>query len=315
MDQRTFRNLPRTKVAQIMCQKGPKVCVFPLNGTRRWYALEHAKPGADFADAYLEMITTRLIELCQLLFDYGVDTLLIPVLSPYLFQTRGERYTRMTLEALTFLTSHAKFLDFYQAYDTRVRFYGDYHQYLAGTPQAHITEQLDQISQKTAAYKSHRLLWGVCAHDAVETIATMSVEYYTNNGQIPDKPTLIEMYYGERIPPVSFFISSSKLRAFDMPLLSTGREDLYYSVAPSPYLTEQQLQDILYDHLFARQKDNNNYDTMQPEDWETLRKFYQANIGKTLGVGTKHQSWGLWYPTSQVLLPEEAATASGEHGN
>ena len=296
MDAKTFRNLSRGDVAQIMGEAGPKVCVFPLNGTRRWFMLERARPNEDFASAYLDAITTRLVEICQLLFEHGVDTLLMPILSPHLFQARGDGYTRMTIEALTLLTDHPKFLDFYEAQAVRVRFYGDYGQYFAGTPYAYLLDHFDSVTQNTLAHKGHRLFWGVCAHDGVETTAALAIRYYKERGHEPDKRALVEMYYGEYIPPVDFFITALKPRAFDMPLVTNGREDLYFTVTPSPYLTEVQLRDILFDHLYARPKEETNYQGMEPEDWLSLRQFYEANQNKTLGVGARHKQWGIWYP-------------------
>ena len=178
MDVETFRNLPRTNIAQIMRQAGPKVCVFPLNGTRRWFMLERAKPGEDFATAYLDTITTRLVEICQLLFEHGIDTLLLPILSAHLFQARGDGYTKMTIEAISFLTDHPKFLDFYESHGVRVRFYGDYANYFAGTEYAYLLEHINAISETTSTHEGCRLFWGVCADDATETTASLAIQYY-----------------------------------------------------------------------------------------------------------------------------------------
>jgi tuberculosinol/isotuberculosinol synthase len=296
MDAGTFHSLSRDKVAQIMHEAGPKVCVFPLNGTRRWFMLERAKPNEDFASAYLDAITTRLVEICQLLFDHGIDTLLLPILSPHLFRARGDEYTKMTIEALTFLTDHPKFLAFYASQSVRVRFYGDYVQYFTGTPYAYLLEHINTVVEKTFAHEGCRLFWGVCADDGTETTASLAIKYYKEHGCEPDKQTLVKMYYGEDISPVDLFITASKPRAFDMPLITNGREDLYFTVAPSPYLTETQLRDILHDHLYERPKEQFNYQAMTPEDWHSLHQYYEANKKKTLGVGSKHQEWGIWRP-------------------
>ena len=117
---------------------------------------------------------------------------------------------------------------------------------------------------------------------------------------IPDKRTLVELYYGEYVEPVDLFIGFSKFRAFDMPLLTTGTEDLYFTVSPSPYLTERQLRDILYDHLFTRPGDL-DYSAMDGDDWARMNGFYRANLGNTLGVGIKRGE--VWYPLPQVELP------------
>ncbi len=304
MNRKTFRDLSVLEIAQLVRADGPKVCVFPFNGTRRWFMLEHAQPNEEFAPAYLEAITRRLAEITQLLFEYGIDTILMPLLNPRLFTSRGEKYTDMTITGLTRLINRPRFLDLYREHEVRVRFYGDYQPYFAATPYAHLTALFDQLTADTLQHNRHRLFWGVCAHEATETTAALAVQYYQENGRIPDKRALIEMYYGEYIPPVDFFISSAKLRAFDMPLITTGKEDLYFTVTPSPYFTETQLRDILYDHLYSRRKKDSTYHKMRPEDWDELRSFYALNQDKTLGVGERKKQWGLWYPQPQVTLPE-----------
>jgi tuberculosinol/isotuberculosinol synthase len=299
MDYSTFQNLTTQEIAQLVQANGPKVCVFALNGTRRWFMLEHAKPGEDFAAAYLAAITKRYIEIAQLLFDHGINTLLMPALSPYLM-ARGSDYVQLAANALTQLTDQPQFRNFYDAYKVRVRFYGDYKQCFVDTAFAHLPAQFDDLTAQTIGNGQHRLFWGVCAHDATETTIALSIRFYEKYGRQPDKQELISMYYGEAVPPVNIFISSAKLRAFDMPLISSGREDLYYSVSPSPYFTESQLRDILYDHLYARRKEKIDYGTLPPEKWAELRTFYQANLSKTLGVGQKDDS-GFWHPASQVI--------------
>ncbi|WP_420643760.1 hypothetical protein [Candidatus Leptofilum sp.] len=296
MEADRFNKITRQEVAKIMRDAGPKVCVFPLNGTRRWFMLERARPDQDFATAYLNGITTRLIEIIQLLFEHGVDTLLLPILSPHLFQSRGDAYTKMTVEALTLLTDHPKFLRFYDDHQVRVRFYGDYDQYFANTSFEPLVEHLQHVAERTSSHNQHRLFWGVCAHDATETTAALAIRYYQEHGRQPDKQELLEMYYGESIPPVDFFITAAKPRAFDMPLVTNGREDLYFTVAPSPYLNETQLREILYDHLYTRPKKESDYKDFEPETWQALRQFYEVNKNKTLGIGTRQNEFGVWHP-------------------
>ena len=304
MDLDTFLTLPLTETAQIVQTRGLQVCVFIFNGSRRWFILEHAQPEEDFAFAYFESTSKRLIELCQLLFDHGIHTLLLPTFNPQLM-ARGERYVKMMGEGLSQLTSHPRFLDFYEAYDVRVRFYGEHKQCLSNTPYAYLSEQFDQITSRTLTHNKHRLFFGVCAHDATETLAALAVHYYQEHGKIPDKRALVEMYYGEYIPPANLFVGSGKLHASDMPLMSSSKEQLYFSVAPAFYLDQVQLRTIFYDYLYARTAKKSDYEAMQPEDWMALRQFFQANQGKTLGVGVRNIEWDMWHPIPQVALPED----------
>jgi hypothetical protein len=231
-----------------------------------------------------------------------VDTLLTPIFGPDLLE-RGDGYLQMAAAGMAMLANHPVFTEFYDRYQVRVRFYGDHRKYLGPTPYAYLSDLFDEITQKTSHHTKHRLLFGAFAHDATETIAELSVRHFVEHGCPPHKRTLVEMYYGEYIPPVNFYIGFDRFTAFDMPLVSTGNEDLYFMVAPSPYLTAVQLRDILFDHLYSRHgTDEPDYDDLSPEDWKQIREFYQANIGKTIGVGSKHERFGYWYPLPQTQL-------------
>ncbi|MCP5095969.1 MAG: hypothetical protein GY943_10485 [Chloroflexi bacterium] len=304
MDLETFKKRSHSEIAQIVQGQDPMVCVFPFNGTRRWFMLEHPQ-STNFGRDYMEAATGRMAEICSLLFEHGVHTLLIPVLSPHLFQSRGDKYTQEATAALSLLATHPKLCAIYEDHDVRVRFYGDYEEYIDGHEYEGLKNQLTQLVDQTATHQSHRLLWGVCAHDAVETTASLSIQYFQKHGETPNKNALIQMYYGEQIPPVNLFISAAKPRAFDMPLLSTGREDLYFTVTPSPYFTEEQLREILFDHLYARQKTATDYESLSSVEKNELRRFYKNNQGRTLGVGVHHPQWGIWHPVPQVQSPKE----------
>jgi tuberculosinol/isotuberculosinol synthase len=300
MDLATFQNLPTTEVARLVCEAGPKVCVFPINGTRRWFMLEHPPEGEDdWNAAYLKMAIRRHIGLYQLLFDYGLDTLLTPCFGPDIME-RGEGYMRMAAEGLCRLADHPDFLQFYDAYDVRVRFYGDYHKYFGPTPYAYLVDIFDEVTERTAHHERRRLFYGLFANDATETVAEAAVRYYAEHGHVPDRHTLVELYYGEHVEPVDLFIGFDKCAAFDMPLLATGNEDLYFTVCPSLYLDGQQLRAILYDHLYTRRGDP-DYAALELDDWVFMAGFYEANRGKTIGVGTKRG--GIWYPQPQIGLP------------
>ncbi len=298
MDIQSFRELAVSEVAKLVHSDAPRVCVFPINGTRRWFMLEHAAL-ADRDSRYREIAARRHIELYQLFFGHGIDTLLTPIFGPDLLE-RGEAYAQMATEGLAWLAAHPAFLEFYEAYGVRVRFYGDYRQFFEASPYAYISDLFDEAMMRTREHEQHRLFFGVCAQDATETIARMAVDFYRKHGRIPDRKTLVALYYGEYVEPVDLFIGFDRLCVFDMPLISTGSEDLYFTVSPSPYLSERQLRDILYDHLYSRSAEEPDYATMEPSEWQLMRDFYQANAGKTLGVGTRRGQ--IWYPLPQVEL-------------
>ena len=287
MELETFLNLSTGEVARQVRAAGPLVCVFPVNGTRRWFQLE--QPNAD----YLEAVVARHIEIYQLLFEHGLDTLLLPVFGPDIVE-RGAEYMQMAAEGLVRLATDPAFLNFYAAAGARVRFYGDYRQPLASTACAPVLEAFDRITAQTQANQPRRLFFGLFANDAAETTAELAVRHFQQHGRVPNRRELVKLYYGDDVEPASLFIGFDKPSAYDMPLLDTGQVNLYFTASPSLYFTARQLRLVLYDHLYVRPQPEPDYEALPPGAWETMRQFYQANRDVILGVGDLHN--GLWYP-------------------
>jgi len=306
VDQETFQSLPTEEVARLVRQAGPKVCVFPINGTRRWFLLEYpAQAAAGSVADYLRIAGRRHLVLYRMFFDHGIDTLLTPVFGPDLLE-RGDEYRQLLAQAFEWFAHDQEFLDFYDAYGVRVRFYGDARRYLQDTPYAHALDTFDQATQRTAAHQRNRLFFGVCAHDATESAAEIAVRFYQAHGRLPDRREVVTAYYGEYVGPVDLFIGFERPAAFDMPLIDTSNADLYFTVSPSPYLDVQTLRAILYDHLYARRVDESSYVSLPPEDWQTMADFYALNRQGVLGLGRQHAR-SFWYPLPQVrLLPQQA---------
>ncbi len=303
MDKETFQSLPLSEVARLVRSAGSKVCVFPINGTRRWFLMEYPlSRQRDMASVYCDVAAKRHIELYELFFDHGVDTLLTPIFGPDLLE-RGEAYAEMATEGLALLATNDDFVEFYNAYQVRVRFYGDYREFFGPTPYAYLVDLFEEATARTLSHDGHQLFFGVCAQSPWETIARLAVQYHTEHGCVPDRRALVEMYYGEYVAPVDLFIGFDKFCVFDMPLVATGNEDLYFTVSPSPYLSERQLREILYDHLYSRRGGEPDYSGMQLDDWKRMKVFYRANIDRTLGVGMKVGQ--IWYPLPQVVIPAD----------
>ena len=290
-----FLRLPTEEVAALVRASGPKVCVFPVNGTRRWFLLEHAeKINDDFFQAYMNMSIKNHVELCAMLFDHGIDIILAPVFGRELMQ-RGDDYTqRVGIDGLVRTATDKNYRGFFAQYDVRVRFYGDYRDVLTGTPYEYALSSIYEVTEATRHNKSFRLFFGVFADEVTGTVSRLSVEHYLAQGSIPDKQTLIRKYYGEELPPVSLFIGFDKFSVFDMPLLSTGEEDLYFSLSPSPYMTQHQLRAILYDHLYVRSAPEPDYTKLTENELHWLRDYYRKNRDYAFGVGKL--KFNFWIP-------------------
>lgn len=292
-----FLQLPTPEVAAHVRASGSKVCVFPVNGTRRWFMLEHAEQiKGDFFDAYMDASIKNHVELCAMLFDHGVDIILSPVFGRELMR-RGDEYTRRVgIDGLVRTATDENYRQFYEQYRVRVRFYGDYREVLTGTPYEYALSSISDLVGATKDNTGYRLFFGVFADESTETIARLSVQHYLDHGSIPDKQTLIRQYYGEDLPPVSLFIGFDRFSVFDMPLLATGEEDLYFSVSPSPYMTQHQLRAILYDHLYVRPTPEPDYTQWTETELQWLRQYYRENKDRAFGVGKL--KFNLWIPDS-----------------
>lgn len=295
-----FLQLSTAEIAGRVKAAGPKVCVFPVNGTRRWFMLEHAdKIQDDFISAYMDESIRNHVELCSMLFDHGIETILAPVFGRELMH-RGDGYTkRVGIDGLVRTATDHQYREFFTKYGVKVHFYGDYRDMLTGTPYEYALKSMYEVTEATRQNSSFRLFFGVFADDSLETVARLSVEHYLAQGTVPDKQTLVRKYYGEDLPPVSLFIGFDKFSAFDMPLLATGAEDLYFSISPSPYMTECQLRTILHDHLYLRSRSEPDYTTLSPEQLSWLRDYYRRNQDAVLGAG--RLQFGLWLPQ----IPDE----------
>lgn len=297
MDLRSFLHLAPEEVATLVRASGEKVCACPINGTRRWFILEHQsllKEGGE--NTYLQILLGKYTEIFQLFFSHGIDTVLTPIFGPDLLE-RGEEYLEIAIQGMKDLVTDENFRAFVRENEVRVRFYGDYVRSFRGTRFEFLIDLFAQLTAETQHHARHRLFWGVVGNDATEQVAEIGAQYYAREARYPSRREIIEAYYGEYVAPVALFIGFDQFSAFDMPLLATGREDLYFTTSPTPYLTERQFRHILFDHLYAR-KGETDYSDFSPEDWARMHHFYQVNRENTLGVGVNVQ--GIWYPLSQV---------------
>ncbi len=290
-----FLQLPTEEVAALVKATGRKVCVFPMNGTRRWFVLEHAEEiKGDFYGTYVDAIIQNQIELFTRLFDHGIDTLLSPIFGRELLNRGNEYLRRVGIDGLARMATDKGYLTFFEQHNIKVRFYGDYHELLTDTPYEYALKSIQQVTEATQYNTGPHLFFGVFADLVTETIARLSVEHYLAEGSIPDKQALILKYYGEDLPPVSMFIGFDKFSVFDMPLLTTGEEDLYFSVSPSPYMTQCQIRAILYDHIYVRPAPVPDYTKLTGDELCWLRDYYHRNKDYAFGVGKL--KFNLWIP-------------------
>ncbi len=290
-----FLQLPAPEVATLVKAAGRKVCALPVNGTRRWFLLEHADQiKGDFIEPYLNAMIQNHVKLCAMVFDHGIDTILAPIFG-YKLLYRGEEYVkRVACDGMARVATDPVYREFFDRYSVKVRFYGDYYNQFSGTSHEYVLKSVQEITEATKQNTGCRLFFGVFADQATEITARLAVEHYLAEGCIPDQKTLIRKYYGDDIAPVSIFIGFDRFNAFDMPMLTTGLEDLYFSRSPSSYMTQAQLRAILYDHLYVRSSPVPDYTKISKGELDWLRDYYRKNQDHAFGVG-KLKS-GIWIP-------------------
>jgi len=298
IERENFLKLPAAEIANIVRADREKICVFPFNGTRRWFLLEYGlNSDEDAAQKYLDLTVQGYIDTYKLVFDYGMDKIVAPVFGGEIFN-RGEKYMREIGVGMSLLATHPAFLQFYEEYGIRVYFYGDYRNQLSNTPYAYIIDMFDEVTRKTAHHTERRLFYGICGDDATVTIAEMAIQHHQKTAKIPTRKELIEMYYGEYIEKADIFIGFEKFNVFDYPMLGWGEESLYFMVAPSFYMNDRLLRNILYDYLYLRPVQDPDYFTMPEKDFEEMRKFYETNRDVAFGIGEIRG--GIWYTKSNV---------------
>jgi tuberculosinol/isotuberculosinol synthase len=276
-----FQNLPTHEVADMVRSSGTKVCAFPTDGTRRWYLLEH--PGDSSTEEFLDIEMKRHIELYKLFFDHGVDTIIAPVVRPDLMD-RKDGYWLGALSGLALMANHSDFLEFYRNYNIRLHIYGEYRDYLYKEHYEDLLECFDEITSLTRSHKRHHLFFGLFLGDPTESITKLTINFHLKNGIAPNKRELIEMFYGEYVDPVDIFIGFGRFCIHDAPLL-LGNEDLYFTLSPSLYMTQQQLRRILYDHLYKKQKKMLDYNCLGSEEKDKMRKYYHDKSDEIFRVG------------------------------
>lgn len=292
-----FLEMPDAEVANVVRDNGSKIVVFPINGTRRWFMLEYGDQ--DFDDqisAYMDIAMRRHIELYKIFFDHGVETLLTPVIGPEIIETRDAYMQKIGAEGLARFATHPEFLSFYDEFEVKVRFYGEYRKYLADTGYEHLIALFDQITEKTKNHGKYRLFFGAFADQmlASETVAEFAVHYFIQHQKAPARKDIIEMYYGEYLEKAHIFIGFDRFAAFDYPLLNWGEEDLYFTVSPSLYMTKKQVREILFDHLFTRRMDEVSYEELSTGNLKSIHTFYKDASNTILGLGKILE--GTWVP-------------------
>jgi adenosine tuberculosinyltransferase len=284
---------PTEQVARWIADRPqPVVMGWPFNGTRRWHLL-HRRQNPD-AEDYLTTLIRRQAEQHRMLLAHGVSAVLAPGFGSELLQ-RGPDYTRRVLGGLLQLVDDAVYQEMFAA-GVRLRFYGDYEEVLDTPDFRPLLKACADLTAQTASGDGPLLMIGLFADAPYPKIARLSVEYAQKYSRPPDRQELIEAYYGIPVPDLSLYLGFAQPALFDVPLLTTGLEDLYATLTPSPALTEKQLREVLYDHLVTRRVPEPDYEALSEEAQAALVEYNERHAGMTLGTGRIDPLTGIWNP-------------------
>jgi hypothetical protein len=238
-----------------------------------------------------------------MMFDHGVSVIVAPGFGRETMK-RGSGYTRLVLGGLLQLADDAVYQEMFEA-GLRLRFYGDYKEVLDEPVFRPMLDACDRLTEATASGDGPLLLIGLFADAPYPTIARLSVDFAGRWGRPPNREELIEAYYGVPVPDLSLYIGFVQPEMFDVPLLTNGLEHLYTTLNPSPDLTQEQLREILYDHLVTRRASPVDYESLSTEAQEEIARYNERHRGMTLGIGRIDPVTGLWRPSLPVSETRE----------
>jgi adenosine tuberculosinyltransferase len=293
--------LKSSDISSLVKAAGIKVFAFPFDGTRRWLQLEN--PRQNTPSDYERLISQRMTEIFGMVFTHGIETLLAPMVGPDLF-SRGGEYLKLATQMLMAFARNSTFLNFYDAFDIRVHFYGDYRRYLQKSGCGGVLDAFDEIVQRTSTHCAHNLCWGIFGQDATAFAIEYACRFQQTQGRLPEKHEIVSAYYGEPLSTVDLYLGFGAPAVFDLPLLDLSNTNLYFTVCPSPYITQDTLRRILYDHIYSRKGDG-DYQEFSSTDWDNLREFYRQNQETVLGLGTQTLRGKVWVPTGGIKMSSQ----------
>lgn len=289
-----FLNMPTPDLRQIVRQrKTPAAGVFLADGNRRLVMTQtRLEPGTDaFYQSYLTIVTGYFMKNLETFFEHGVNTMFFPLFGQSLLE-RDERFKQSVLPGLTsILFSSEPWQQFYRRLDIRVKVYGSPQKLEHAFPGKQLPQQIAQAVQSTAGHKSHTLYYGFFSVPWLVSDPQMLQRvnrFAAAHGREPDRNQLIQLYYGETVPPADFFINSTRISGLGaLPPLICGKETKIYTLtAPAIYaLGRETFREILYDLLVCRQPPQQG----EPgeETIDALNDFYTANRFTVTGIGKR----------------------------
>jgi hypothetical protein len=289
-----FMALPAMNISRIVKQEGrPKSGIFVPEGNRRMTMVITGlnEESEDFYPQYVKLFTGKFMENLVVFFSHGLDTLIVPLISPTIVN-RGPKYIDQALNVLlsTLLQSDL-WLDFYKENDIRVRTYGN-PELLKRAEYCNWGQWIEEIKTKTSHHQTHTLFYGFLSDSmaGMESV-NLAVEFFKKHQRKPTSLEMKEMYYGENLAEADFFIMSTKMAGAGAlpPLISSKNTGMYFLPAPGVMgLTREIYREILFDLLFCRSNEViKKYGPHDLKGIELLKECYLSDKYTVLGPGKR----------------------------
>ena len=273
----SFLAAPIEDVAQV----APNTIIYTVSGTRRSAALA-GKPTQ--GDDYIYWLYKPMIACVHLIFEHGVEHILMPLLTPSQFRETTTNYREKLWEWLIKgLTGPASLQD-YQTYNWHVRFL-----FADKLPQLQfMNNRLIEASPKQV----NKYLWLYVVPEA-NILWQWMLETFLERNTPGTSQAAIQLLYGASIPPATLSIDFGKLIVSPdlLPPFLFEKLHCYWSQRPGYSLDEHQLRSILYDYAFLRPTWSQDK-TGRAKQSAKYKEVWEQEL--TIGLGIKLGPH--WYP-------------------
>jgi hypothetical protein len=274
----TFLQLSNPEITSIT----PQTIVAAFGGTRRSAALEGLDPRSKEAMLWQR---DQMLDCYSLIFSQGVQNIITSLsINHHLLEADLTR--QQVLSTLSWGMAGKDILNEYQQRGWRVRLIGIEH--LPELAQAASTLELE------TANKGAPTVWFWVCSDFDQPITAIFDTIHRTG--ITNQAELVEVMYGELIPPAQLLIGFGEptFHYGLLPPLLMQRLECYWVQRPGYKLDLQTLRRILYDFAYTRQTGSGEERNDRYHNIQEHRNFWLTDW--VLGTGT--QVGGFWYPTS-----------------
>ncbi len=272
-----FRAAPLDVVRAV----APHTMIYAPAGTRRAAALAGIDPSGQ---AFAVWTQKQLFRVVGLLFERGVQNLIMPMLGPSQFQETTPDYHEHLWHWFEWGLTGPEALAHYQANNWRVRIvFGNFIERLQAAHQR-VSAQTPQNGAPT--------LWCLALPEYHLPYEWLIQAIHTHN--IHSLAEAVVGLYGEAISPAQLYLGSGKplLSTLQLPpLLISEPLQSYWSQRPGYSLDDFQIRQIFYDYAYLRQTwqqdktGRSDSALLQREAWEK---------GPIIGLGQRLGPY--WYP-------------------